>query len=145
MSFVFRTVKKIAKKFKTTNPKEICNLLDIDILYLELGNIGGFKTTKNRISTIYINSSLPENLQLFILAHELGHILLHKGISTPFFKFIEGNTFLPKIESEANLFAMKLLLDMYEEDKHLPLDYLIERIGLPKEQKYLFYSNLNKF
>jgi Zn-dependent peptidase ImmA (M78 family)/transcriptional regulator with XRE-family HTH domain len=47
---------------------------------------------------IFLNSSLPADRQRFTLAHELGHLIMHRTPSVD-------------MESEANLFASALLLD----------------------------------
>lgn len=137
MNHISEAIDNLTKRFKTNNPIEICELLDIDILYLNLGNIGGYKTTINRISTIYINTNLSPQEQLFILCHELGHILLHKGISTPFFKKINGNSYIPKIEAEANRFAVCLLLKSYEQEEYHLIVNTMYNFGIPQNLEYL--------
>lgn len=55
------------------------------------------------------NENVPEHLQAFVCAHELGHALLHRNINTP---FLSKNTLfsIDKIERQANTFAVELLL-----------------------------------
>ncbi|MHC5268844.1 ImmA/IrrE family metallo-endopeptidase [Enterococcus sp. LJL98] len=146
MNRIKKIVTDLLRKTHVTNPIEICDLLDIDILRLNLGNTGGFKTTINRISTIYVNFNLPERIQTFIIAHELGHILLHKGLKTPFFKYPSENILIPKIEAEANMFAIFLLLsEFYHQHDliYLSPKQLMSQIGLPLNLEYLFLETLN--
>lgn len=149
MDRIKKIIERLVKKTQTNNPVEICHLLGIDILYLDLGNIGGFKTSVSRSSVIYVNSTLPEFDQKFIIAHELGHIVLHKGIKTPFFRYFQKQSILSKIESEANIFAIILLLDKFCNDDsfmNLSSQRLIDSIGLPQNLEYLFsdvYQQLN--
>lgn len=61
---------------------------------------------------IVINDCLSEILKRCILAHELGHAVLHKDIATikafHDFSIIDSTT---KFEFEANVFAAEFLLD----------------------------------
>ena len=58
---------------------------------------------------IFINQSLSEHEQRLVMAHELGHALLHRKENC---YFIRNQTLLlnSKKEIEANKFAMELLL-----------------------------------
>lgn len=103
------TVAKVVKYHKTNNPFEICKAMDIIVRYECLGNILGYCDTHFRMRTIHINDDAPDLLHPFICAHELGHVILHKNINTP---FLRKNTLfsIDKIEREANTFAVELLL-----------------------------------
>ncbi len=140
MGFIEKMIEKIVKKYSTSDPKKICACLDIEILFLDLGNMWGFKTKSNRINIVYININLTEDTQNFVIAHELGHILLHNGINTPFFKNVCANSFIPKIEHEANLFAIQLLSYNYEHFEGCTIEQKIKTLGIPEELNYLFYS-----
>lgn len=61
-------------------------------------------------TTLLISPSLEYPKKDFVLAHELGHIILHSGESTTFFRRLESSTQVSKIEAEANEFALALLL-----------------------------------
>ncbi len=61
-------------------------------------------------TTILISPKLEYPKKDFVLAHELGHIILHSGESTTFFRRLESSTQVSKIEAEANEFALALLL-----------------------------------
>ncbi|WP_425059172.1 ImmA/IrrE family metallo-endopeptidase [Sporomusa carbonis] len=52
---------------------------------------------------------MPEKSETFVCAHELGHAIYHHDINTPFLK---ANTLFStaKIEREANIFAVELLM-----------------------------------
>ena len=61
-------------------------------------------------TTLLISPSLEYPKKDFALAHELGHIILHSGESTTFFRRLESSTQVSKLEAEANEFALALLL-----------------------------------
>ena len=61
-------------------------------------------------TTMLISPKLEYPKKDFVLAHELGHIILHSGESTTFFIRLESSTQVSKIEAEANEFALALLL-----------------------------------
>lgn len=136
-NYILKEVEKIVKKFDTTNPVELTNLCGCKILHTELDDeMLGFTVSNNRCNTIVIHNNLEEHIQDFVILHELGHALLHKGISTPFFKRIKGNNYIPKIEREANEFAFAILcmdienvdsMTSYEKLDFLGLPYDLER------------------
>lgn len=79
-------VKQLTHKHKTNNPYELAQLLNIIVMYAELGSTWGYFTTYKRSKFIIINQNISEELQAYTCAHELGHSVLHKGVSTPFLK-----------------------------------------------------------
>lgn len=106
---VKETVLNIVKKYKTRNPYEIATHMDILITKCELGEIRGYYIHAYRIKQICLNCNLSKELETFVLAHEIGHSVLHPNANTP---FLRAGTFLSvdKMEIEANLFAMELLI-----------------------------------
>ena len=102
-------VKSIVEKYKTRSPYELADLLHIQISRCELGSIRGYYLQKYRIQQIILNCNLDHNEEKYVLAHELGHAILHPNMNTPFLK---NNTLLStnKFEKEANKFAVELLI-----------------------------------
>lgn len=107
-----RRVKNLEKKYGTRNPYSLCSMLKIEIFYLDLGDIKGIykKILGNKF--IVINEKLDEFCQKVVLAHELGHAILHNSKEVQALKdydlFPRLNN---KIELEANTFAAELLID----------------------------------
>ena len=64
-----------------------------------------------RIKTITVNSDLPEIIQKIIVAHELGHAMLHRTSSVQAFHEVVMYDSSSIKEKEANLFAAELLLE----------------------------------
>lgn len=96
------------KKLNTTDPFKIADSLGI--LY-QIGNIGCegcYMFLKNH-RYIFLNQNLSKSDMYLVMAHELGHALLHRKENC---YFIRNKTFLSvsKIEREANTFAAELLI-----------------------------------
>jgi len=93
------------------------------IQYKDMGNIDGRIVYGKKISTIYINAEIQYNgRKQFALAHELGHLLMHKGTlihddmsSLNWFNDSEKQLKKGKQEYEANQFASEYLMpsDMF--------------------------------
>lgn len=111
-------VQKLSDKFKTYNIYELCDCLDIDIMHTYLGDeTYGMSQLSRRIRMIHINTLTPEYLNEFVVAHELGHILMHNDFNTPFLK-VGTIGVVNKIEREANEFATALLLQKLNLDDY---------------------------
>lgn len=107
-----KIIDKLIKKYDTTNPFELCSYLDIEMFMIPLPN-RGFCMHNRRIPMIFINETLNYYEQKRVCAHELGHILLHKGYNIAFFEaYTHFST--ERYETEANLFA-DLLLELGKE------------------------------
>ena len=99
----------IVNNYNTTNVKEICDYLDIEIAYTEFKA----KTLESRLMIvdgngyIFVRPNLDERYENFLIAHELGHYILHydKNINFNFLKRI----YKTRLEKEANEFAIRLL------------------------------------
>lgn len=137
-----RTVTNLIKRYNTNDPFILCKALDIVVKYENLGNIFGYCDTHFRMRTIHINDNVPEHLQAFVCAHELGHTLLHKDVNTP---FLSHNTLfsVDKIERQANTFAVELLLpdSLLQENIDINFYSLAKCHGIPNglENLKLFY------
>ena len=59
------------------------------------------------VEVVFIKDNLPYKYEKFILAHELGHALLHLGVVTAAYN--KGLINNGKLERQANYFALKLL------------------------------------
>lgn len=102
-------INTLVNKYKTRDPFEIADYLNIMVFYEPLGNINGYYNTVSRQKQIHINSKIHRFKKKFTCAHELGHAIMHSHENTPFLK---GSTFLSvnKLELEANTFAVHLLI-----------------------------------
>ncbi|BFH16542.1 ImmA/IrrE family metallo-endopeptidase [Paenibacillus melissococcoides] len=130
---------KLAKKHKTNCPFKISENRGIHIVYKDLGNsTRGLYYSKLRHRYIVIHNKLCEDWQRLICAHELGHDVLHSGISH--FWLDEHSFFnVGKFERQANKFAVHLLAhgDMLQPGESV--SDLLRRNFIPEEmQKFYF-------
>lgn len=118
-----RIVSYYCKKFNTRNPFEMADHLGI--LY-QIGNIGCsgcYMFLKNH-RYIFLNQNLSEYETRLVMAHELGHAIMHRKENC---YFIRNKTLLlnSKMEIEANTFAAELLI---------PDELILENPGLSESQ-----------
>ena len=108
-------VTALMKKYKESDPLRLCHEMGIIVLYEPMGNsldaIKGFFLASKRIRTITVNSDLPEIIQKIIIAHELGHAVLHHTSEVCAFHDIAVYDSSSVQEKEANLFAAELSLN----------------------------------
>ena len=122
---------------------EIYNTLNINIEridkddYLLQGNEALYIRNYFGLETVFIKDDLPYKYEKFILAHELGHALLHTEIAKAAYnsKLINGG----KLEKQADYFALKLLDIKIDED--LYEGYTLEQLahGFYVTEESLYY------
>lgn len=124
-----RLVRYYTKLLGTNNPIEIAKSLGIQIAYMPLGNALGHYQYINRTKWIFINEDVVDNeiLHKIVMAHELGHALMHVHENCC---FMSSHTLLltSKIEKEANIFTSYLIItdDMINEYS----EYTLEQFSL---------------
>ncbi|SDL19163.1 ImmA/IrrE family metallo-endopeptidase [Natronincola ferrireducens] len=103
-------VNRLVEKYQTKDPFVLASCLNISTNLWPLHeNIQGLYQNFKRNKFIFINDNLLYEQQKIVLAHEIGHAVLHKGLNVC---FLEANTFFikNKFETEANRFAVELLI-----------------------------------
>lgn len=110
---IIETVDKLVRKYHTRDPYELCQLLGIKIHYYDLQKkLKGFFYYQSRQKNIVIDHNVNGILERILVAHELGHAVLHTKIAM-MHGFQEMEVFDDKSieENEANFFAAELLLE----------------------------------
>lgn len=110
MGSIKNIINDLVTEFKTRNPFELCDCLNIPILYEPLGNIKGFFQNTLNTPIIHLNYNLNEYEIKCVLSHELGHAVLHKDLNVCFLKHYTFSV-TDKYENEANKFTAELLID----------------------------------
>jgi Zn-dependent peptidase ImmA (M78 family) len=108
--------KRVKCKYVETNPVRLCGAMGIHLLYAALGTeegaCKGFFLYQSRCKAIVINDQMDEGFQRVILAHEIGHAVLHcpiAGVAAyhDFGLFVNAS----ELEHAANVFAAEYLLE----------------------------------
>ena len=112
---ICEAVEKLKKKYCESDLRKLCGQMGIIIIPQAMGReenaIKGFFLEKNRIKTITVNSDLPTIIQNIIIAHEIGHAVLHKNKGVHAFHEFSLFDSSSMMEKDANLFAAELLLE----------------------------------
>lgn len=84
-------------------------------------------------TAILVSTNVEGPKKDFIVAHELGHNVLHHGQSATFFRRFSAGLQIPQIEAEANEFALYLLLRCSEIDTKYSFNVFdfVRSFGLP--------------
>ena len=133
--YIKNEVDKLVQRYNTRDVYELIDNLNIILLRVPLHNsINGMYQYFKRNKIIYINSNLDIIMERHVLAHELGHAILHPKINIT---YLESNTFYSKekFEIAANTFAAELLItdSLFNEYKTSTLDEMALIENLPKE------------
>ena len=99
-----KIVNSLVKKHKTRNPFEIIKGMNVILVPVPLEGVRGFYQYFQRNNIIYIDDFLPENEQILVCAHELGHMLLHKKANALLSKFKYHAEELPKSKVKLELY-----------------------------------------
>lgn len=129
-------VKSLVKKMGTAGPLQIATMLNIPIAYAPLPrNIKGYLMRPLRRKTIILNDGLDEREIPIVVAHELGHAMMH-GTKQKFHADTV-NYCNVRSEYEANLFALYLLSYIYDIDERLLQSAPRNRDVMPYKEAYL--------
>lgn len=140
-----RRVSQLVRKYQTRDPFEMIKGMNVILVHYPLEGVRGFYQYFQRNNIIYLDERLSETEQRFVLAHELGHMFLHKKANAIFMDTrTQFNT--NKFEKEANTFAIELLVPDTEiaENPDLTIGQLARMTGYSEELlkcKNIFMDN----
>lgn len=103
-------VKALIKKYRTRDPFEMMQGMNAILVYYPLDDgVRGFYQYYKRNNIIYIDERLSRHEQAFVLAHEIGHMTMHRTANAIFMDTrTQFNT--RKYEMQADKFAVELLI-----------------------------------
>lgn len=113
---IYNKVNKLVKFYGTHDPFTLANKLGIRVYYsAKLHSLLGMYTEQNRTKFIFLNDNVSAEVQRLVLAHELGHAVLHaKLLKHDLYDATAlnlKNKFVSQSEHEANFFAAALLIN----------------------------------
>ena len=109
MKRMYPLVLDIVRQYETNNPYELCKFMNISVVHTDsIGSYGLLVKVLNK-KIILIHSDLDNNQRSVVLAHELGHVILHKGGYHLFDIHKLSASKQDKKEYEANKFAFLLI------------------------------------
>lgn len=115
---ISRKARRLTTKYSLTDPARLCEAIGIKVVYQDMGtaetSIKAMLVVERQIKCIVVNDNLPDVIMRFILAHELGHAVLHTKKCK---QFTDNGLFDDRscMEKEANLFAAELLFGNSDE------------------------------
>lgn len=98
------------KKYNTRDPFILATNLNIEVQICDMGHRSGCYMFLKNHRCIFLNENLSRSEKDLVMAHELGHAIMHRKQNC---YFIRNKTLLlnSKTEKEANIFAAELLIE----------------------------------
>lgn len=135
---IYRMAQSLIKEHGTRDPFELAGALDVHVEYnYALKECKGLYLQVLGNKFAYLNGNLDEHIRRVVLAHELGHDLLHQEIAQVGIQEFSLYDMQNRVEYEANLFAADFLLS----DKEV-LSYAKEQYDVPQIASML-YTDMN--
>ncbi len=123
-----KLVSNLTEKYNTRNPYELCKSLNIEIIEHDLKSAYGMYKLVKKNKFIFINNKLDDTTKNFVLAHELGHALLHKD--SPGFYFKNHTLMKTSVyEIQANTFAAELIIPNNYFEEALSYGYTMSQLS----------------
>lgn len=147
MRHIIEKAEEILEEFGGRNIFETAENSGVKVWYRHLGGLKGFYICENGCRYIVVNEELDGVTKAVVCAHELGHDMLHRELSTGGIR--ENTLFLSndKTEREANLFAACVLISdesVLDELSYCnSLDVLAANLGFPEELVGLKLETMN--
>lgn len=111
---ICRVVGQTVARYGERDPYDLLRAMHILLLETPMGSFPtackGFFMVQSRIKVIAVNSDLSEEMQRVIVAHELGHAVMHYDRCNPSFREFSVFEDASRLEREANFFAAELLI-----------------------------------
>ena len=113
--YIIKAVQRLKRRYKTNDIYELCRRMKIILSEVPMGTgknaVKGFYIRNARKKVITVNRDLPEIVRRYIIAHELGHAVLHENGGISCFQDVAMYDVSSLMEKEANLFAAEILME----------------------------------
>ncbi len=124
----------LVETYETNDVYTLCDYLNIEILITDNNKNADSYFLRNKTGDefIFIKPELNHKEERSLLAHELGHALLHTDYGVAY--YYKGSCNKGKLEIQANTFAAELLLTGIDLDDYIDfyptIESLLEEIGI---------------
>lgn len=127
-------VNGIVDKYGTRDPYEICDLMGIEVERHHLVDVNGYSFEVFGVQQIILSDSLDSCTERYVLAHEIGHAVMHSGFNGAYLMYCTGLA-VNKIEKEADAFAAELLItdDFLLDNRDMTISQLARLTGYSEE------------
>lgn len=122
-------VEGLIESVGSSDLKDIISSLDIKLI-TKNGITTQYIKRKDGKQIIYLDTSLPEEIKPFVLAHEIGHAVLHDEEIIQYSPFDIVRT---KVEREADYFAFKLLCKSIDPIYNFTAEQYAKMLGVNEE------------
>ena len=137
--------RNLIQKYQTHDAEEILDALGVCVHSFPMHGLRGLYKWLDGWPTVFVDSKLPAPERQFVLAHELGHFLLHRGQNRV---FLDRRTYLKtdRYEREADLFAACFLHPFPEEHFHdgVTVKEISQTLGLDEPAAELYCDEFRK-
>jgi Zn-dependent peptidase ImmA (M78 family) len=133
------TIRQLIRKYKTKDPFELAERLNITVWFRDLGHgTRGLYIRKLRRRYIVIHEGLDDPWKRFVCAHELAHDRLHPGLSR---FWLDEHSFFHagKFERQANKFAIRLLTAGDYPSRGETIKEFLQRHNIPVEMARFYF------
>ncbi len=146
MTNIFKMGYGLYEKYETCNPIRLAEYLNINLMYADLPRVtDGIYFTAKENQIILVNQNIPREKARYVVAHELGHALLHPDQN---YMFMANRTLMKteRYETEADYFCVSLLLcDIIKNNKidNMTAAELSKMAGIPEKSVAMWMKNTN--
>lgn len=131
----------LMRRCKSDDPFKIAEMLNVILVVAPLIGIHGFYQYHKRNHIIYLNEALEYFETLFVLSHELGHLIMHREKNAFFLdsRIISSRC---KYERQANAFAVEMRIPdkLIREEEDRSIYDIARMVGVPVK-----FADLKKF
>lgn len=109
---VKRITEYMVRHFKTADPFRIAELLNVQLDWVTIGDYPLGKTVYDHDAPLVLMNSRIKHSpkQYFVMAHELGHVVLQEGLNGYYTTALHGRS---SLEAEADEFSVSLLSQLF--------------------------------
>lgn len=132
MNYIKQAVAQLIDEYETSDPYLLASRLGIDVEEFPFRKIKGLVIQVGSRTIIALNAALSEPWKRAVLAHELGHWRLAPA-GVGYFYISRHTAMEPKVEYEANRFAVELLTGDQKPEIDETLEQFAARVGMPVE------------